>query len=122
VVLNFLGILISTLDYSYQSVAGFRSAISEMHKGWKRDTVRDIGNVHRIMEAIFSKATAKTEVFRHMEPGDIVEISGNTRPIIGTFPHTTLRKAHGSHCAGNHIKVDEKRRYHIIKSFSGRQA
>ena len=64
-------------------------------------------------ESDVSKTTAKTEVFRHLEPGDIVEISGNTRPVIGTFPHTTLRKAHGSHCAGNHIKVDEKRRYHI---------
>ena len=64
-------------------------------------------------ESDVSKTTAKTEVFRHLEPGDIVEISGNTRPIIDTFPHTTLRKAHGSHCAGNHIKVDEKRRYHI---------
>ena len=53
VVLNFLGILISTLDYSYQSVAGFRSAISEMHKGWKGDTVRDTRNVHRIMKAMF---------------------------------------------------------------------
>ena len=52
-VLNFLGILISTLDYSYQSVAGFRSAISKMHKGWKGDTVRDTRNVHRIMKAMF---------------------------------------------------------------------
>ena len=73
-------------------------------------------------ESDVSKATAKTEVLRHMEPGDIVEISGNTRPVIGTFPHTTLGKAHGSHCAGNHIKVDEKKGYHITKSFSGRQA
>ena len=73
-------------------------------------------------ESDVSKTTTKTEVFRHLEPGDIVEISDNTRPVIGTLPHTTLRKAHGSHCAGNHIKVDEKRRCHIIKSFSGRQA
>ena len=51
-ILNFLSILISTLDYSYQSVAGFRSAISEMHKRWKRDTVRDTRNVHRIMKAM----------------------------------------------------------------------
>ena len=54
-VLNFLGILISTLDYSYQSVAGFRSAISKMHKGWKGDTVGDTRNVHRIMKAMFLK-------------------------------------------------------------------
>ena len=52
-ILNFLSILISTLDYSYQSVAGFRSAISKMHKGWKGDTVRDTRNVHRIMKAMF---------------------------------------------------------------------
>ena len=52
-ILNFLDILISTLDYSYKSVAGFHSAISEMHKGWKGDTVRDTRNVHRIMKAMF---------------------------------------------------------------------
>ena len=52
-ILNFLSILISTLDYSYQSVAGFRSAISKMHKGWNGDTVGDTRNVHRIMKAMF---------------------------------------------------------------------
>ena len=54
-VLNFLTLLHTTIGYSYQSVCGFRGAISKMHQGWQGKSLGEALPVHRLVKAVFNK-------------------------------------------------------------------
>ena len=53
VITNFLAILSSTLNYSYQSVCGYRSAISRSHEGLNNVSVGQAKPVRRVTRATF---------------------------------------------------------------------
>ena len=54
VVLNFFSLLHSVMGYSYQSICGFRSAISKMHEGWYGKSLGEALPIHRMIKAVYN--------------------------------------------------------------------
>ena len=54
-VLNFLTLLHTTMGYSYQSICGYRSAISKLHSGWHGKSLGEALPVHRVVKAVFNQ-------------------------------------------------------------------
>ena len=80
-VLNFLTLLHTTLDYSYQSICGFRSAISKMHSGWHGRSLGEALPVHRVVKAVFNQNPPQPRYADTWDPDQLLGYLQTMEPL-----------------------------------------
>lgn len=82
-VLNFLTLLHTTLGYSYQSICGFRSAISKVHRGWHGKTLGEALPVHRLVKAVFNQNPPQPRYADTWDPEHLLRYLRTLTPLEG---------------------------------------
>lgn len=83
VVLNFLTILHKTLGYSYQSICGFRSAVSKLHQGWQGRSLGEALPVHRLVKATFNQNPPQPRYADTWDPKHLLRYLETLYPLDG---------------------------------------
>ena len=81
VVLNFLTILHKDLGYSYQSICGFRSALSKYHKGWHGRALAEALPVHRLVKATFNQNPPQPRYADTWDPNQLLQYLETLHPL-----------------------------------------
>ena len=80
-VLNFMNILHNVLGYQYQSICGFRSAISKMHEGWNGKSLGEAIPVQRITKAVFNQNPPKPRYSDTWDPERLLQYLKKLEPL-----------------------------------------
>ena len=81
VVLNFLTLLHKDLGYSYQSICGFRSALSKMHQGWNGRSLGEALPVHRLVKATFNQNPPQPRYADIWDPEQLLQYLETLHPL-----------------------------------------
>ena len=81
VVLNFLTILHKNLGYSYQSICGFRSAISKTHLGWHGRSIGEATPIHRLVKATFNQNPPQPRYADTWNPEQLLKYLETLHPL-----------------------------------------
>ena len=81
VVLNFFSLLHSMMGYSYQSICGFRSAISKKHAGWYGKSLGEALPVHRMIKAIYNLNPPQPRYTDTWDPEQLIHYLRSLGPV-----------------------------------------